>query len=115
MSGVNIMMYYIICKSQVPDLKTAFSFLHVLTQAADIMETANIGSPLLTASIQYIINVVFTLPAIIYIDRWGRRPTLLVGSFLMMVFLFINGALQAIYGQPQTIPKSNITWIVLGN
>ncbi|KFZ16938.1 hypothetical protein V502_04819, partial [Pseudogymnoascus sp. VKM F-4520 (FW-2644)] len=68
-----------------------------------------------TASIQYIINVVFTLPAIIYLDRWGRRPTLLVGSFLMMVFLLINGALQAVYGQPQTIPKSNITWIVLGN
>ncbi|KFY91657.1 hypothetical protein V498_05368 [Pseudogymnoascus sp. VKM F-4517 (FW-2822)] len=115
LSGVNIMMYYIICKSQLPNLKPAFSFLHVLTQAADIMETANIGSSLLTASIQYIINVVFTLPAIIYIDRWGRRPTLLVGSFLMMVFLFINGALQAVYGQPQTIPKSNITWIVLDN
>ena len=32
----------------------------------------------------------------------------------MMVFLFINGALQAVDGQPQTIPKSNITWIVLG-
>jgi len=79
------------------------------------METANIGSPLLTASIQYIINVVLTLPAIIYIDKWGRRRSLLIGSFLMMVFLFINGALQAIYGQPQKIPNSDITWIVLDN
>jgi MFS family permease len=79
------------------------------------MEIANIGSPLLTASIQYIINVAFTLPAIIYIDKWGRRPTLLVGSFLMMVLFFINGALQAVYGQPQTIPKSDITWIIEDN
>lgn len=79
------------------------------------METTNSGNPLLTASIQYIINVAFTLPAIIYIDKWGRRPTLLVGSFLMMVLHFINGALQAVYGQPQTIPKSDITWVIEGN
>ena len=26
---------------------------------------------------QYVLNVAFTVPAIIYIDRWGRRPVLL--------------------------------------
>ncbi|KFZ05699.1 hypothetical protein V501_08109 [Pseudogymnoascus sp. VKM F-4519 (FW-2642)] len=80
-----------------------------------VMEAANIGSPLLTASIQYVINVLLTLPAIIYIDRWGRRPSLLVGSFLMMTFLFISGAIQAVYGRPQEIAGSDITWIVLEN
>ena len=83
------------------------------------MEGANIASPLLTASIQYIINVALTLPAIVYLDRWGRRPSLLLGSFFMMVFLFISGALQAVYGQPNTdatrnSSNSDITWIVLG-
>jgi len=96
--GMNIMMYYVVY----------------------IMEGANIGSPLVTASIQYIINVVLTLPAIIYLDSWGRRPSLLLGSFFMMIFLFISGALQAVYGQENTpvtrnASNNDITWIVLNN
>lgn len=57
------------------------------------MEGANIASPLLTASIQYIINVLLTLPAILYLDKFGRRPALVIGSFLMMTWLFITGKL----------------------
>lgn len=57
------------------------------------MEGANIASPLLTASIQYIINVLLTLPAILYLDKFGRRPALVIGSFLMMAWLFITGKL----------------------
>ncbi|KAK4217002.1 hypothetical protein QBC37DRAFT_370426 [Rhypophila decipiens] len=45
--GMSIMMYYIVY----------------------IMATAKIASPLATASIQYIINVVITLPAIIFLDK----------------------------------------------
>ncbi|KAH8666492.1 MFS sugar transporter-like protein [Xylariales sp. PMI_506] len=96
--GMNIMMYYIVY----------------------IMQGAQIGDPLLTASIQYVINVVMTLPAILYLDKFGRRPALLVGAFLMMTWLFISGALQAVYGQPNTpatenSSNSDITWIVLNN
>jgi MFS family permease len=85
-----------------------------------IMEGASIGTPLLTSSIQYIINVVLTLPAIIFLDRIGRRPSLLTGSFLMMIWLFISGALQASYGQPNTdatrnSKNSDINWIVINN
>ncbi|PQE11678.1 High-affinity glucose transporter protein [Rutstroemia sp. NJR-2017a WRK4] len=93
--GMNIMMYYVVY----------------------IMQGANIASPLLTASIQYILNVALTLPAILYLDRVGRRPAMLTGSFLMMTFLFIAGGLQAGYGQPNTAEtktkqNENITWIV---
>jgi len=89
--GMNIMMYYIVF----------------------IMQGAGIANELLTSSIQYIINVALTLPAILYLDKWGRRPSLLLGSFGMMTFLFINGALQAAYGIPNP-DKTNkqITWIV---
>jgi MFS family permease len=66
---MNIMMYYIVY----------------------IMKGAGIGDELLTAAIQYIINVVMTLPAIIYLDKFGRRPALIIGAFLMMVWLFISG------------------------
>ncbi|KAI2472818.1 general substrate transporter [Annulohypoxylon bovei var. microspora] len=94
LSGINVMMYYVVY----------------------IMESAQIGSPFSTAAIQYVINVVLTLPAILYLDKVGRRPTFMIGSFLMMVFLFISGALQAIYGQPNTAQgSSGITWVVVDN
>ncbi|KAG9248760.1 high-affinity glucose transporter [Calycina marina] len=96
--GMNVMMYYVVY----------------------IMEGANIASPLLTASVQYILNVLLTLPAILYLDRFGRRPALLIGSFFMMTFLFIVGTLQASYGIPndaahQTENNKDITWIVFEN
>ncbi|KAF2673372.1 high affinity glucose transporter [Microthyrium microscopicum] len=86
--GMNIMMYYIVY----------------------IMEGAGIGDALLTASIQYIINVLLTLPAILYLDRVGRRPALLFGSLAMMTCLFISGGLQGAYGQPVTDKNSDISW-----
>lgn len=98
LSGMNIMMYYIVY----------------------IMEGAQIASPLATASIQYVINVVLTLPAIMFLDKWGRRPSLILGSFGMMTWLFISGALQQYYGQPNdertwTPQNSDITWLVHNN
>jgi hypothetical protein len=89
--GMNIMMYYIVF----------------------IMRGAGIADELLTASIQYIINVAMTLPAILYLDKFGRRPALLCGSFLMAVWLFTTGALQASYGipNPNTSDK-DISWVV---
>jgi MFS family permease len=48
--------------------------------------------------VQYIVLTAFTVPAIIYIDRWGRRPMLLIGTALMGIFLYLVGGLQAGYG-----------------
>jgi MFS family permease len=54
-----------------------------------------------------------TLPAILYLDKFGRRPALLIGSFLMMTWLFTTGALQASYGQPNPDPEDkDISWVV---
>ncbi|KAK4904721.1 high affinity glucose transporter [Elasticomyces elasticus] len=53
---------------------------------------------LVSSSIQYVINVVMTVPALIWIDRVGRRPTLLVGSTLMATWLFANAGVLASYG-----------------
>lgn len=54
---------------------------------------------LLASSIQYIINVVMTIPALIYLDRWGRRPTMLIGAGLMMIWMFTNAGILATYGE----------------
>lgn len=58
------------------------------------------GTLLLSSSIQYIINVVMTVPALIWMDRWGRRPTLLVGAALMAVWMFTNAGILSINGTP---------------
>lgn len=58
------------------------------------------GSTLLvSSSIQYVINVVMTVPALIWVDRIGRRPTLIVGSTLMATWLFANAGILANYGE----------------
>lgn len=57
------------------------------------------GSTLLvSSSIQYVINVVMTVPALLFVDRVGRRPVLLGGAAFMALWLFINAGLLASYG-----------------
>lgn len=53
---------------------------------------------LVSSSIQYVINVAMTVPALLYVDRWGRRPTLLAGALLMAVWLFANAGILGKYG-----------------
>ncbi|KAL8712132.1 MAG: hypothetical protein Q9220_003566 [cf. Caloplaca sp. 1 TL-2023] len=53
---------------------------------------------LVSSSIQYVINVIMTIPALLFVDRWGRRPTLLVGAALMMTWLFANAGILASHG-----------------
>ncbi|KAK4546357.1 hypothetical protein LTR36_002034 [Oleoguttula mirabilis] len=78
LTGMNVMMYYI---------------TYVFTMAG---LTGN--NLLVSSSIQYVINVVMTIPALIWIDRIGRRPTLLIGSSLMATWLIINAALLGALG-----------------
>lgn len=59
--------------------------------------------------------MVMTLPAILFLDKVGRRPALVFGAALMGTWLFINGALQQYYGQPTADPTAAVTWIVSGN
>ncbi|CEJ58099.1 Putative Glucose transporter [Penicillium brasilianum] len=79
LTGMNVMMYYI---------------TYVFSMAG---YTGN--ATLLASSIQYIINVVMTVPALIWVDRWGRRPTLLIGAALMMTWMYANGGIMATYGE----------------
>ncbi|KAL3489248.1 general substrate transporter [Aspergillus germanicus] len=78
--GMNVMMYYIVY----------------------IMQSTGAGSPLLTASIQYILNTALTLPAILYLDKFGRRPAILIGFTMQAMFLYVEGGLQAGYGRAIT-------------
>jgi len=73
LTGMNVMMYYI---------------TYVFSMAG-YSGSAN----LLASSIQYIINVVMTVPALIWLDRWGRRKPLVIGAFFMMTWMFANAGI----------------------
>ncbi|KAI0343634.1 general substrate transporter [Trametopsis cervina] len=92
LSGMNIMMYYII----------------YVFQGAGL--TGRRGN-LIADSVQYVLNVAFTVPAIIYIDRWGRRPMLLIGTFLMGFWLMLVGGLQGGFGHWGTVDGAPV-WVI---
>ncbi|KAG0050635.1 hypothetical protein BGZ83_004601 [Gryganskiella cystojenkinii] len=96
LTGMNVAMYYIV-----------FIF-----QGAGYSGNANLQA----SSIQYVLNVVMTIPAILFIDRWGRRPVLLLGSMFMALWLFLIGGLMGHYGQPADLEgNSTTTWAIKGN
>ena len=78
LTGMNVMMLYIV---------------YVFAMAG--LSGNNL---LVSSSIQYVINVVLTIPALLFVDRWGRRPTLLLGALGMMTFMFANAGLMPSYG-----------------
>jgi len=80
LTGMNVMMYYI---------------TYVFGMAG---LTGNTG--LISSSIQYIINVVVTVFALVFVDRWGRRGPLIIGALFMATWLFINAGVMATYGSP---------------
>lgn len=66
-----------------------------------IFNMAGIGSAsLLSSGIDYIINVCMTVPALLWLDRWGRRPPLLIGALLMCLWMSMNAGLLAVYSRP---------------
>jgi sugar porter (SP) family MFS transporter len=99
LTGMNVMMYYI-----------TYVFL---------MAGLSGNTLLVSSSIQYVINVVMTVPALIWMDRFGRRPVLLAGSIMMMTWLFANGSLLATYGH--AAPSGGVdgiaaaSWVVGGH
>lgn len=69
---------------------------------------------LIADSVQYVLNVAFTVPAIIYIDRWGRRPMLIIGTLLMGFWLSLVGGLQGRFGDWGTVGTDRI-WLISDN
>ncbi|KAK3346957.1 general substrate transporter [Lasiosphaeria hispida] len=84
LTGMNVMMYYI---------------AYVFTMAGLASDDGG-NAVLLPSGISFIVNVFMTVPALLWMDRWGRRPTLLVGAFFMCLWLSINAALFAVYSTP---------------
>ncbi|KAL9027694.1 MAG: hypothetical protein Q9196_003821 [Gyalolechia fulgens] len=103
LTGMNVMTY-----------KGSVYYITYVFLMAGVSGNAN----LVASSIQYVINVVMTVPALLYVDRWGRRPTLLVGAALMMTWLFANAGILASKGHwagPTGVDNTPAaSWVVRG-
>ncbi|KAF9161769.1 hypothetical protein DFQ27_002821 [Actinomortierella ambigua] len=95
LTGMNVAMYYIV---------------YIFQGAGITDQNANLRA----SSIQYVLNVLFTIPAILYMDRWGRRPLLLIGSSLMALWLFLIGGLMGAYGSADK-SGTTTTWSIKNN
>ncbi|CCJ30095.1 unnamed protein product [Pneumocystis jirovecii] len=78
-TGMNVIMYYV-----------AYVF-----RMAGYKGTSN----LLVSSIQYVLNVIMTIPALLFIDKWGRRPTFIYGAILMAILLYAESTFMSIGGR----------------
>ncbi|KAI8341751.1 general substrate transporter [Chlamydoabsidia padenii] len=75
LTGMNIIMFYVV----------------FLFQQAGIGNSQD--STLIASGVSYVVNVVMTVPAILFVDKWGRRPTMIFGALAMSCFLWIVGGL----------------------
>jgi len=98
LTGMNVMMYYIV----------------YIFQMAGYTGNSN----LVASSIQYVLNTCMTVPALFLLDRIGRRPVLMTGAILMMIFQFCVAGILGGCSKPVSsvdgdstirieIPKSN--------
>lgn len=89
LTGINTLMYYIV---------------YIFDMAG-----YSGNSNLIASSIQYVLNFVMTVPALYLIDKLGRRPILLTGAALMMVWQFAISGILATYAEPISEVNGNDT------
>lgn len=95
LTGMNVMMYYIV----------------YIFNMAGYQGNTN----LVPSLIQYILNMVATVPALFLLDKLGRRTILLFGAAFMMAWQFGVAGILATYSEPDyindtvriSIPDSN--------
>ncbi|KAJ1989678.1 hypothetical protein H4R33_001972 [Dimargaris cristalligena] len=95
LTGINVIMYY---------APTIF-------QQAGLSGTS---ASLLATGINGCVNILATIPAILYVDRWGRRKTLLSGSTIMGIAYLIIGCIIATKGTKVIDPDGSVS-VVMAN
>jgi Sugar (and other) transporter. len=77
------------------------------------------NSNLVASSISSVINVVMTIPALLLMDRIGRRPLLIGGSISLTIWWTICAGLMGGYGAPAPLGGLNhiaeVSWLITGS
>jgi sugar porter (SP) family MFS transporter len=90
-TGINTVIYY---------APTILSTAGQQSDTTALLSTIGIGT----------VNVLMTIVALLFIDSWGRRPLLLIGTSIMVISLAFLGFASASPGAEQWI-----TWIYNGS
>lgn len=90
-TGINTVIYY---------APTILSTAGQQSDTTAILSTVGIGT----------VNVLMTVVALLFIDSWGRRPLLLIGTTVMVVSLAVLGLANAYPGAQQWI-----SWVYDGS
>lgn len=73
---------------------------------------------LTSSSIEYVVNMVVTIPALLWVDALGRRWPIIIGAFLLTGLMYLNGALLVVYGSPAPPGGVNgveqVSWQIAG-
>ncbi|KAK9327793.1 general substrate transporter [Lipomyces starkeyi] len=80
-----------------------------------VFRSAGIPNPRLAASFQYVIKIFMTMPAVLWADKWGRRPILFVGAVTMGLWFFVIGGLFMRYGEPDPVLNQPYTWVIINH
>ncbi|KAK9427053.1 general substrate transporter [Lipomyces doorenjongii] len=80
-----------------------------------ILKSAGISRTLLFSSIEYILFALATVPSVVWVDHWGRRLSLLIGSISMAFWLYLIGGIFARFGTSDPVHTDPYTWIVEGH
>lgn len=88
MTGMNVMMYYIVYMFQ--------------------MAGYDGNTALVSSSIQYVLNMVMTIPALLFIDKFGRRRVLIFGSLTLGFWLLCMTVLLGVYSIPIEVTDPNV-------
>jgi len=75
-TGINAVLYY---------APTIFKGLGLSSNSVSLLATGVVG----------IVMFIATIPAVMYVDSWGRKPTLVVGAIGMAISHFIIAAITA--------------------
>ncbi|KAK9490478.1 general substrate transporter [Lipomyces doorenjongii] len=78
-----------------------------------VLKSGGVANSMLLGSIPYIIEMLMTIPCIVWTDQWGRRPSLLIGSIVMGFWLYVVGGLLMQYGEPNPVRNQPYTWILV--
>lgn len=71
----------------------------------------------LSSGVTGIVMLVCTIPAQIWIDRWGRRMPLVIGGLVMAICFIVTGSLYARYGHTTAdsviLTSTAAQWVVI--
>ena len=79
----------------------------VLYYAPRIFDSMGMGNPMIQTVIMGIVNILFTLVAVFTVEKWGRKPLLIYGSFGMAIGAF-GVAISNIFAVHPLVPVISI-------